>query len=82
MAETLRDTQNTPREFRATLCIERRSSTPPADFALPILFFRKPETDSRFPYISGKFQCSRKRSFLEHCDAVRFIKSDKCKPIT
>jgi len=56
MATTLHDTQNTPREFRAVVCVERRRSTPPADLALPISVFPMPEPETEdVPYISGKF---------------------------
>jgi hypothetical protein len=56
MATTLRDTRNTPREFHAVVCIERRRSTPSADLALPISVFSVPEPETEdVLYISGKF---------------------------
>jgi len=56
MANTLRDTQNTSREFRAVVCIERRYNTPPADLALPSSVFPMPEPEIEdILYISGKF---------------------------
>jgi hypothetical protein len=51
---TLRDSQNTPTEFRAVVCLERKTSTPPADLALPMSVFPMPEPEIDVQYISGK----------------------------